>query len=109
VVHARVRGIALHLVLRNNSSLIALDDHPRSQDNIKYRDLVANAIMLHNVVDMTNVLAALQQEGVCVTPEAASHLSPYLNGHLKRFGQYGLDMTIQPEPLEPKTLFGLRV
>jgi hypothetical protein len=28
--------------------------------------------MLHNVVDMTNVLAALQQGGVCVTPEAAS-------------------------------------
>jgi hypothetical protein len=46
---------------------------------------------------------------VCVTPEATSRLSPYLNGHLKRFGQYVLDMTIQPEPLEPKTLFGLRV
>jgi TnpA family transposase len=84
-------------------------DPVEQEKRIKYRDLVANAIMLHNVVDMTNVLAALQQEGVCVTPEAASHLSPYLNGHLKRFGQYGLDMTIQPEPLEPKTLFGLRV
>jgi hypothetical protein len=65
--------------------------------------------MLHNVVDMTNALMALQQEGVCVTPEAASRLSPYLNGHLKRFGQYVLDMTTQPEPLEPKELFGLRV
>ena len=43
--------------------------------------------MLHNMVDMTNALVALQQEGVCVTPEAASRLSPYLNGHLKRFGQ----------------------
>ena len=37
------------------------------------------AIMLHNVVDMTNALVALQQEGVCVTPEASSRLSPYLN------------------------------
>jgi hypothetical protein len=45
---------------------------------------------------------------VCVTPEAASRLSPYLNGHLKRFGQYVLDMAIQPEPLELKTLFGTR-
>ena len=34
----------------------------------------------------------MQQEGVCVTPEATSRLSPYLNGHLKRFGQYVLDM-----------------
>ena len=54
------------------------------------------------------LLHALQQEGVCVTLEAARRLSPYLNGHLKRFGQYGLDMTIQPEPLELKTLFGMR-
>ena len=84
-------------------------DPVEQEKRIKYRDLVANAIMLHNVVDMTNALVALQQEGVCVTPEAASRLSPYLNGHLKRFGQYVLDMTIQPEPLEPKTLFGLRV
>ena len=65
---------------------------PVEQEKIKYRDLVANAIMLHNVVDMTNALVALQQEGVCVTPEATSRLSPYLNGHLKRFGQYVLDM-----------------
>ena len=83
-------------------------DPVEQEKRIKYRDLVANAIMLHNVVDMTNVLAALQQEGVCVTPEAASHLSPYLNGHLKRFGQYVLDMTIQPGPLELKTLFRMR-
>ena len=54
--------------------------------------------MVHKVVDRTKVLAALQQEGVCVTPEAASHLSPYLNGHLKRFGQYLLDRMIQPGP-----------
>jgi TnpA family transposase len=81
-------------------------DPVEQEKRIKYRDLVANAISLHNVVDMTNALVALQQEGVCVTPAAASRLSPYLNGHLKRFGQYVLDMTIQPEPLELKTLFG---
>jgi hypothetical protein len=58
---------------------------------------------------MAEVLVALQQEGVCVTPEAVRCLSPYLNGHLKRFGQYVLDMAARPEPLEPKTLFGTRV
>jgi len=45
----------------------------------------------------------------CVTPEVVRRLSPYLNRHLKQFGPYVLDMTIQPEPLELKTLFGLRV
>jgi hypothetical protein len=64
--------------------------------------------MLHNVVDRTNALVALQQEGVYVTPEAVSRLSPYLKGHLKRFGQYVLDMAIRPAPLKPKTLFETR-
>ena len=59
--------------------MLRTGDPVEQEKRIKYRDLVANAIMLHNVVDMTNALVALQQEGVCVTPEATSRLSPYLN------------------------------
>src|SRR4030095_5941825 len=40
--------------------------------------------MLHNVVDMTNVLRELQQEGICVTPEIARRLSPYLTEHIQK-------------------------
>lgn len=80
-------------------------DPVEQEKRIKYRDLVANAVMLHNVVDMTNVLRALQQEGLCVTPEIVRRLSPYLTEHIKRFGQYFLDMATQPEPLQPKPLF----
>jgi hypothetical protein len=61
--------------------------------------------MLHNVVDMTNVLYALQQEGVCITPEVVRRLSPYLTEHIKRFGHYVLDMETRPEPLDLKPLF----
>ena len=61
--------------------------------------------MLHNVVDMTQVLRDLQQEGICVTPEIVSRLSPYLTEHIKRFGQYLLDMAMRPEPLQPLPLF----
>jgi TnpA family transposase len=80
-------------------------DPVEQEKRIKYRDLVANAVMLHNVVDMTNVLYTLQQEGVCVTPEVVRRLSPYLTEHIKRFGQYVLDMETPPEPLVLKTLF----
>ena len=80
-------------------------DPVEQEKRIKYRDLVANAMMLHNVVDMTNVLRQLQQEGVFVTPGVVSRLSPYLTEHIKRFGQYILDMDTQPEPLQPKPLF----
>jgi len=47
---------------------------------------------------MTKVPYALQQEGVCVTPEVVRRLSPYLTEHIKRFGQYMLDMETLPEP-----------
>ena len=40
-----------------------------------------------------------------VPPEIANCLSPYLTEHLKRFGQYLLDITVRPEPLHPQRLF----
>jgi hypothetical protein len=45
---------------------------------VKYMDLVANAIMLHNVADLTDVLSAMVDEGLPVTRELASHTSPYM-------------------------------
>ena len=80
-------------------------DPVEQEKRIKYRDLVANVVMLQNVVDMTNVLHDLQRDGVRITPELLARLSPYLNGHLKRFGHYILDMETPPEPLQPKPLF----
>jgi hypothetical protein len=80
-------------------------DPVEQEKRIKYRNLVANVMMLQNVVDMTNVLHDLQRDGVRVTPELLAGMSPYLTGHLKRFGHYILDMEIPPEPLQPKPLF----
>jgi hypothetical protein len=54
---------------------------------------------------MTNVLHDLKQEGVCVTPEVVRRLSPHLIEHIKKFGQYFLDIEAQPGPLQPKPLF----
>lgn len=82
-------------------------DPVEQEKRIKYRDLVANAVMLHNVVDMTTVLRALQHEGLCVTPEIVRHLSPYLTEHIKRFGLYFLDMATHPGPLQPQPLFSI--
>jgi len=80
-------------------------DPVEQEKRIKYRDLVANVVMLQNVVDMTNVLHDLQRDGVRITPELLACMSPYLTGHLKRFGHYILDMETPPEPLRPKPLF----
>jgi hypothetical protein len=51
-------------------------DPVEQEKRIKYRDLVANAVMLHNVADMTNVLYELRQQGEGVTTEVVRRLSP---------------------------------
>ena len=62
--------------------------------------MIANAVILHNVVDMTRVIRELSAEGREVTGEAVGMLSPYLTRHISRFGDYVIDMSKLPGPLE---------
>ena len=71
---------------------------------VKYMDLVANAIILHKVADLTDVLSAMVDEGLPVTRELVSRISPCMRDHLRRFGQYTLDMDEQPPTLHPRPL-----
>ena len=71
---------------------------------VKYMDLVANTIMLHNVSDLTDILTDMAAEGWTLTKELIARLSPYMREHLRRFGQYMLDMDDLPPPLVPKPL-----
>ena len=59
--------------------------------------------MLHNVVDLTNVLTGMAADGYSVTKENVAGLSPYLREHIRRFGQYMLDMSRLP-PTKPNSL-----
>ncbi len=86
-------------------SLIKSRDPVEYEKRIKYKDLIANAIMLHNVVDMTNVLHEMSQEGFAVTPEVVATFSPYMTEHIKRFGEYFIDTSSIPPPLQPDKLF----
>lgn len=79
---------------------ITSGDPVEQEKRIKYMNLVANIIMLHNVVDLTDVLNQMVAEGYQVTEQLAQRLSPYMTEHLKRFGQYVLDMKTVPKPLE---------
>lgn len=84
---------------------IVKDGDPEEQEKqLKYMNLVANAIMLSNVVDLTNVINQMIQEGKRVTPKLISKLSPYMRQHIRRFGQYTLDMDEKPEILKPTSI-----
>ncbi|WP_407519221.1 Tn3-like element TnXax1 family transposase, partial [Xanthomonas euvesicatoria] len=67
---------------------------------VRYNQLVANLIILHNVEQMTRVLAELRDEGRTISPEILAGLSPYRTSHINRFGDYTLDLKRQVEPID---------
>lgn len=69
------------------------------QKVIKYNHLVANMVILHNVVSMSRVLKQLQAEGVEINQEILAGLAPYRLEHINRFGDYVLDFKRKAEPL----------
>ena len=79
--------------------IIAENDPEEQEKMIKYNDLVANAVIFHNVVDQSRILAELIAEGFPVQREDVATLSPYPTAHLKRFGEYVLDPDPLPQPL----------
>jgi TnpA family transposase len=80
--------------------VIAENDPEEQEQRITYTDVVANAVILQNVADMTRVLSELAREGRPASREAMAGLSPYLTRHLKRFGDYVLDLDTPSTPLE---------
>ena len=48
------------------------------QKCIRYNDLLASAVILQNVIDMTKIIGDLRREGWTITDEDLTFLSPYL-------------------------------
>jgi TnpA family transposase len=84
--------------------IIKSGDPVEQEKQLKYMNLVANAIMLSNVADLTDVVVDMAEHGHQVTPELVARLSPYTREHIRRFGRYILDMDDLPESLAPKAL-----
>lgn len=79
---------------------IMCENDPEEQSKIiKYNDLLANAVILHNVVDISNAIERLNEEGIVVTREDIKVMSPYMTSHIKRFGEYIIDLDEIPQPI----------
>ncbi|PVX36703.1 MULTISPECIES: Tn3 family transposase [Janthinobacterium] len=72
---------------------------------IKYNQLVANMVILHNVHEMTRLLKAIQAKGYVLTEEVLRGLAPYRKGHINRFGEYMLDLEREVAPMNYKVEF----
>lgn len=70
------------------------------QKIVAYNHLVANLVILHNVEQMSRVLAELRDEGVEISPEVLAGLSPYRTAHINRFGDYTVDTSRKVTPID---------
>ena len=80
--------------------LITDNDPLEQEKRLKYLDLVANSIILQNAFDISSIIRSLSAEGYVIKPQTLATLSPYLTGHLKRYGDYIVDFDNLPQPLE---------
>ncbi len=62
-----------------------------TEKRVKYLHLVANAVIQMNAVDISNAIQSLAAQGHSVNREMIRTLSPYMTGHIKRYGDYVVD------------------
>jgi TnpA family transposase len=80
--------------------VITENDRDEQEKRIKYNDLIANAAILQNVIDVGRILRELEGEGRPASKEDLAYLSPYLTRSIKRFGDYVIDLGRSPAPLD---------
>ena len=87
---------------------ILQENDPEEQEKlIKYNNLVANALIFQNVIDQTRIVKNLIGQGFTVKAEDLATLSPYLTAHVKRFGDYVVDLSQIPPALDVEFTFSL--
>ena len=59
---------------------------------LKHNTIIANCIIVQNLIDISSILYDLKSEGWEITKDDIKKLSPYLTEHIKRFGDYIFEM-----------------
>jgi hypothetical protein len=96
--HHRVIQRVCKILSFGGEGVIAENDPDEHQKRLRYNDLVASAVILHNVVDMSRILSQLKAAGQNIYQDDLNFLSPHLTSSIKRFGDYTLNMARPPEP-----------
>ena len=82
-----------------SQELVASNDEDEMEKAVKYNDIVTNAVILQNIIDMSAIIHQLIQEGYEIRGDDLAGLSPYLTEHIKRFGDYSINVKHVPEKI----------
>lgn len=80
--------------------VISENDPDEQEKRIKYNDFISNAVILQNVVDMTRILKDFNEKGIEFSKSDIGALSPYITRHIKRFGDYNIDLKNLPNAVD---------
>ncbi|OLR22628.1 transposase [Bacillus cereus] len=80
--------------------IITENDPIEQEKRIKYNELITNSVIFQNVVDITIILWQLKNEGYRFSRQDLERISPYITRHIKRFGDYVIDLQKIPHPIE---------
>nr|WP_248277959.1 transposase [Brasilonema sp. UFV-L1] len=90
----------LDWVFFGKEGAITENDPIEQEKRLKYLDFVAGAIILHNTVDMSLAIQTLMSRGEVIPMRHLAALSPYITRHIKRYGDYVVNLQNIPQPLE---------
>lgn len=90
----------LDWIFFGKDGVITENDPIEQEKRLKYLDLVASAVILQNTVDMSLAIQKLTAQGYRVNHRFVARLSPYLTRHIKRYGDYVVNLQNIPQPFE---------
>ncbi len=99
----------LNWLFFGKDGVITENDPLEQEKRLKYLDVVACAVILQNAVDISWAVQTLSAEGYKIDRQALKTLSPYILKHLKRFGDYVVDLQNIPQPLESAILLPIDI
>ena len=77
--------------------ILKTNDPDEMEKRTKYNDLVANAMILLTVADMTQIILDLDPDEYVITRDTLEVLSPYMTDHYLRFGNFEINFEDLPD------------
>ena len=89
-------GISKWLRFGNEHAIVASNDSAEQEKAVKYNTLLVNAVVLQNLIDMSQIIQELIKKGIEIKLQDLMYLRPYKYAHIKRFGEYFLQLLQKP-------------
>ncbi|MEV4400226.1 Tn3 family transposase [Nonomuraea sp. NPDC049607] len=88
---------------RDDLAEMLADNDPEEQEKlIKFNTLLANLVVFHNALDISDVVRQMVAEGWRIIADRLGQIAPYLRAHISRFGAYATDeLRHRPDLFDP--------